>query len=54
MANGTVNVRTREDGKLGAVRVDEFAEQLKNEMPKSSECYNNFYKNVWKAENFGL
>ena len=26
MANGTVNVRTREDGKLGAVRVDEFAE----------------------------
>ena len=54
MANGTVDIRTREDGKLGQVRVDEFAEKLKEEMPKKSQSYNNFYSKVWKAENFGL
>ena len=43
MKNGTVNVRTREDGKLGEVRVDEFAERLKEELPKPSQKSDNFY-----------
>lgn len=54
MKNGTVNVRTREDGKLGEVRVDKFADQLKEELPKSSESENKLYAKVWKAENYGL
>lgn len=54
MKNGTVNVRTREDGKLGEVRVDVFAEQLKEELPKASNSETNLYANMWKAENYGL
>ena len=54
MKNGTVNVRTREDGKLGEVRVDEFAERLKEELPKPSQKSNNFYQDIWKPENHGL
>ena len=54
MKNGTVNVRTREDGKLGEVRVDEFAERLKEELPKPSQKSDNFYQDIWKPENHGL
>ena len=42
------------DGKLGEVRVDKFADQLKEELPKSSESENKLYAKVWKAENYGL
>jgi len=54
MKNGTVNVRTREDGKLGEVRVDEFAERLKDELPKASASETKLYASMWKAENYGL
>ena len=53
MANGTVNVRTREDGKLGEMRVDAFAEKVKGEMNKPSGASDRFYQNVWKPENYG-
>ena len=43
MANGTVNVRTREDGKLGEMRVDAFAEKVKEEMNKPSGAFDRFY-----------
>ena len=36
MENGTVNVRTREDGREGEVRVDAFAAKLKTLIPKPS------------------
>lgn len=53
MANGTVNVRTREDGKLGEMRVDAFADKVKEEMNKPSGAFDRFYANVWKPENYG-
>ena len=54
MANGTVNVRTREDGREGELKVDAFAIRLKREMPQESQSHKNFYSRVWKASDFGL
>ena len=54
MENGTVNVRTREDGREGELKVDAFAARLKGEMPKPSASTKNFYSKVWNAADYGL
>ena len=54
MANGTVNIRTREDGREGEMKVDAFAAKLKSLIPKASASHTNFYSKIWKAEDFGL
>ena len=54
MKNGTVNVRTRANERLGEFRVDKFVEHLKAEIPKPSDKEKDFYAKAWKPETFGF
>jgi len=52
--NGTVNVRTRANEVKGEFRVDDFADTLIDEIPKSSAAHTNYFAKMWKPENYGL
>lgn len=48
MAEGTVDVRTREGGRRGKMRVNAFAEEVAKEKPPASKAETDFYAKVWE------
>lgn len=52
MAEGTVDVRTRDNQRHGKWRVDDLAEHLKEQKPAPSESFNSFYKNAFDPSKF--
>ena len=52
-AAGTVDIRTRENKRIGTMRVDEFHEYLQaTEMPSKSKVYEQFYEKAWDPAHF--
>jgi len=49
---GTVDVRTRENKRIGAKRIDQLHEYLQALLPKHSKAHVEFYKNQWNVDNF--
>jgi glutathione S-transferase/translation elongation factor EF-1beta len=51
-ATGTVDIRTRENQRLGKMRVDKLADYLKSLLPKPSNAHNLFYEKAWDPAMF--
>lgn len=50
---GTVDIRTRENKRMGTMRLDEFHEFLQStEMPNKSKVYEQFYAKAWDPAHF--
>lgn len=51
-AAGTVDVRTRENQRLGKMRVDILHTYFQSLLPPKSEAYNKFYENAWDPAHY--
>lgn len=52
---GLVDIRTRENKRMGTMRVDEFHNYLQeSEMPKKSKAYEQFYEKAWDPSQFSV
>ena len=49
--DGRVDIRSREDKRVGKMRIDELAEFFRSLSPKPSRSHDNLYNNAWKPEN---
>lgn len=47
MAEGTVDIRTRENQRLGKMRIDKLHEYFQSLMPAKSKAYSAFYEKAW-------
>lgn len=52
MSAGAVDVRTREEKRLGKYRTDDLVKLFESEYPKESNNFNEFYGKAWKPEDF--
>ena len=53
MAQGLVDVRTRDEKRHGKMRVDAVAEWLKKEQPAPSSAFEKMYEKAWDPAKFG-
>jgi len=54
MAEGTLDVRTRDNKRHGKIRVDEVAKMLAAETPAKATAFNNFYEKAFDpVKHFG-
>jgi len=51
-AAGTVDIRTRENKRIGTMRVDELHEYFMTLMPPRSGAYGKFYAEAWDSAKF--
>lgn len=49
---GTVDIRTRENKRMGKMRVDELHEHFQSLMPSKSNKYEQFYAKAWDPSTF--
>lgn len=49
---GTIDIRTRENKRLGTKRVDELHEYFLSLMPANSKRYEQFYEKAWNPANY--
>ena len=47
MKNGTVDVRTRDNQRLGKMRVDKVHEYFESLLPRNSNAWERFYEKAW-------
>ena len=52
MANGTVDVRTRDNQRLGKMRVDKVHEYFQSLFPKNSNAWEQFYEKAWDPADY--
>lgn len=52
MKAGTVDIRTRENQRLGKMRVDKLHEYFQSLLPKKSKAYKAFYEKAWDPAMF--
>ena len=45
--SGTVDVRSRENVRLGKMRIDKLHEYFQSLLPAKSDAYKKFYENEW-------
>lgn len=50
---GTVDVRSRENERMGKFRVDKLHEHFQSLSPKKSKAYDKFYSHMWNPANYG-
>lgn len=49
-----VDVRSREDQRIGKYRIDKLAEFFESQMPFKSKNYDELYSKVWRAEDYPM
>lgn len=52
MEQGTVDIRTRENQRLGKMRIDKLHEYFQSLLPEKSKAYKSFYEGAWDPANF--
>ena len=52
MNSGAVDVRTREEKRIGKMRVDDLVKMFNEQMPQKSKNFEDFYNKAWKPEDF--
>lgn len=52
--SGTVDVRSREDARLGKMRVDELHKYFQSLMPLESEKSKNLYSKAWNPADYPI
>ena len=52
MQQGTVDVRTRDNQRLGKMRIDKLHEYFQSLLPSKSKTYEKFYEKAWDPANF--
>jgi hypothetical protein len=52
MNQGSVDVRTREEKRLGKFRIDDLVKLFESEMPAKSKSFSDYYSKSWKPEDF--
>lgn len=52
MANGTVDIRTRDNKRHGTKKVNVIADEMDALKCEKSAMFTKFYENVWKAEDY--
>lgn len=52
MSSGCIDVRTREEKRLGKMRIDQLADMFDGLMPERSKNFKEFYSKSWKSEDF--
>lgn len=51
-ASGEVDVRTRENKRIGTMRIDKLHEYFQALLPRQSKAHEEFYANEWNADKF--
>lgn len=49
---GCVDIRSRDNQRLGKMRVDDLAKFFKEQLPKPSSSFDSKYVSAWKAEDY--
>lgn len=52
MNEGTVDIRTREEKRMGTMRIDKFHEHLQTLYPAKSKAFEQFYAKAWDPAHF--
>ena len=52
MKTGTVDIRTRDNQRMGKMRIDKLHEYFQSLMPSKSRMYEQFYEKAWDPVNF--
>ena len=52
MNAGAVDVRTREEKRLGKMRIDDLVKMFEEQQPHKSKNFEEFYGKAWKPEDF--
>jgi hypothetical protein len=52
MKSGTVDIRSREDARIGKKRVDELVEYFQSLMPKPSKKFEELYSKAWNPKHY--
>jgi hypothetical protein len=52
MKSGTVDIRTRDNQRMGKMRIDKLHEYFQSLMPNKSRMYEQFYEKAWNPANF--
>lgn len=52
MNSGAVDVRTREEKRIGKMRVDDLVKMFEEQMPAKSKNFEDFYNKAWKPEDY--
>jgi threonyl-tRNA synthetase len=52
VASGSVDVRNRDDKRMGKMRVDKLVEYFESLMPKPSPKSFDFYSKAWSADKY--
>jgi hypothetical protein len=50
--DGTVDIRTRDNERIGTKRIDELHNYFTSLLPAHSDKYEKFYENAWNPANF--
>jgi hypothetical protein len=48
MESGTVDIRTRENKRIGKMRIDELHAYFQSLIPAKSNAFEKFYEKAWK------
>lgn len=49
---GQVDIRSRDNQRVGKMRIDELVQFFRSQSPKPSRSHDNLYSNVWRPEDY--
>ena len=49
---GQVDIRSRDNQRVGKMRIDELVQFFRNQSPKPSRSHDNLYSNIWRPEDY--